>query len=332
MPLILHMQIEACIITAPFQAHLGRVEAEEPGPDSVVIRTEYSVISNGTESHVQRGTFPETPFAYPLVIGYQAAGRVVSVGEQVKEFKTGDLVFTTNNRVTGITNALGGAHARTIVSKAADVLPVPAGVEALDAAGLVLAEVGYNGGYRLPVEYGPRVLVIGDGLIGQCAAQAAVARGFEVTLAGHHPDRLALARKITPTLFTIDTAQEDLGQKLKERFGAPLDLAIDSVGAPATLEMCYRNLKRSGALVVQGWQGGQQAVSVHQGFSKELTVLFRAGYTRERLLATLDLMRLGKLRIAPLITHRFPAERLGEAYELLNTPRASYLGLAIAWQ
>ncbi|MBI2437420.1 MAG: zinc-binding alcohol dehydrogenase [Lentisphaerae bacterium] len=326
------MQIEACIITAPFKAHLGRVTAEDPGPESVVIRTEYSVISNGTEAHVQRGSFPDTPYVYPFVIGYQAAGCVTAVGDRVKDIKVGDRVFTTTNQVTGITNALGGVHARTIVAKAADVLKTPAEVGALDAAGLVVAQVGYNGGYRLPLEYGPRALVIGDGLIGQCAAQAAVARGFEVALAGHYPDRLALARKLTPSLCTINTAEEDLGQKLKSYFGAPLDLALDSVGTQATLEMCYRNLKRWGVLVVQGWQGGNQTLSAHQGLFKELTVLFRAGYTRERLLATLDLMRQGKMRIAPLITHRFPPERLGEAYALLNTTRAAYLGIAIEWQ
>ena len=53
------MKITAGIVTAPFEARIGEVEAGDPGSGDLVIRTEFSFISNGTESHTHRGTFPD---------------------------------------------------------------------------------------------------------------------------------------------------------------------------------------------------------------------------------------------------------------------------------
>ena len=57
----------------------------------------------------------------------------------------------------------------------------------------MVAQVGYNAARRARIEPGDWVAVYGDGLIGQCAAQAARGRGARVILVGHRAERLALA-------------------------------------------------------------------------------------------------------------------------------------------
>jgi threonine dehydrogenase-like Zn-dependent dehydrogenase len=66
-----------------------------------------------------------------------------------------------------------------------------------DASGAVVAQVGYNAASRAMFDVGDWVLVYGNSLIGQCAAQAARARGTRVILVGHHTQRLALARQFS---------------------------------------------------------------------------------------------------------------------------------------
>ena len=66
----------------------------------------------------------------------------------------------------------------------------------MDAAGAVVAQVGYNAASRVAMQPGDWVVVYGDGIIGQSAAQAARARGARVILVGHRAERVALAAQV----------------------------------------------------------------------------------------------------------------------------------------
>lgn len=325
------MKITAGIVTAPFEAHIGEVEAGEPGPRDVVIRTEYSFISNGTESHVHIGTFPESPKPFPRVTGYQAAGIIERVGKDVQSISVGDRVFTRGNRVVGVIQTLGGTHAGTIVSAEEEVIALPSAVDPAEAAALVVAQVGFNGAQRLPEKDMDRILVVGDGVIGQFAAQALIIRGFQVIMAGHHGSRLELARGVKPSLKTVNTAEAGWEERLDSLCGGEVDAAVDSVGTEATLDLCQSKVRKFGHVVVLGWQGGNQSLKVHAGFSREMTVHFPAGMTVERLTATLKLIEKEEIRVNPLVTHRFKYQEFPEACRLLRSANRDFLGILIDW-
>jgi threonine dehydrogenase-like Zn-dependent dehydrogenase len=79
----------------------------------------------------------------------------------------------------------------------------------------VIVQVGYNSAMRLIDRPGRPVIVLGDGLIGQFSAQAALARGFKVLLAGRHDARLKLAKAAAPTLETINVSGRRTDDRLK---------------------------------------------------------------------------------------------------------------------
>jgi 3-hydroxyethyl bacteriochlorophyllide a dehydrogenase len=327
------MNIKAGIITAPFVARVGDVEVKEPGPADVVIRTEFSFISNGTETHVHRQEFPEPPHQYPFpfVIGYQAAGIIEQIGTAGTGLRVGDRVFTWSNQVKGLTNALGGVHAERIVAPAGAVLPVPDGVEALSASAAVVAQVGYNGASRLPDQKGA-VLVLGDGIIGQFAAQAALARGWHVLLAGRHARRLLCAQAAFPAVQTTDSDAGALRDQARQILGTGPDAVIDSVGSPDSLALSQAILPAHGHLIVLGWWAGNQTLNVHAAFNTEATVHFPAGLTPIRLSATLALIRTGAIAVRPLVTHTFAGADFPKACRLLKQRGSDYLGIAIDWR
>lgn len=325
------MKTMAGIVTGTFEARLDTVELKEPGPDDVLIRTEYSFVSNGTESNVHRGAYPETPYDFPIMIGYQAVGRVEHVGNDVRDIHIGDRVFTRRNQVLNITRALGGTHAQTLCSPADEILHVPTAVDSVEASALVIAQVGYNGAQRLPEINNTKLLVLGDGLIGQFTAQAALARGFSVLLLGHHTLRLALAKKAAPSLITVNSRERGWEKALDGFFGNQWPMAIDSVGSRATIEFCMKRLARFGHFAILGWQGGDQTVPVHAALTKELTVHFPSGVRRERMEATLQLIKSGKLKVKPLITHSFKCAQFPEACQLIASADKDYLGIVIDW-
>ena len=103
-------------------------------------------------------------------------------------------MFASVSRLEGEHSAFAGSHAEYGVTPAGECLPLPDGMDPIQASGLVLTQVGYNGAFRPPVGSDTRAVVIGDGLVGQWAAQGFRARGAEVLVLGRHPRRLELAR------------------------------------------------------------------------------------------------------------------------------------------
>ena len=65
--------------------------------------------------------------------------------------------------------------------------------------------------------------------------------------------------------------------------------------------------------------------------ARELSVDLVSGWTRERMDATRELVRLGYLQTLPLTTHRFPVERAADAWALIASKRESVLGVILEW-
>ena len=65
----------------PFESAGGRVGLTDPGPADVVVRTEWTGVSTGTERLLFDGRMPPFPgLGYPLVPGYETVGVVESAG------------------------------------------------------------------------------------------------------------------------------------------------------------------------------------------------------------------------------------------------------------
>jgi len=127
---------------------------------------------------------------FPHCTGYQKCGIVEWLGEAVQGMAVGDEVFVSISRVDGLFFDHGG-HISPSVSHCSQVWKLPPGVSMLADSGLVLTQVGYNGGIRPPVHAGDAAVVIGDGMVGHWAAQTLRSRGARVALVGRHTERLA---------------------------------------------------------------------------------------------------------------------------------------------
>jgi 3-hydroxyethyl bacteriochlorophyllide a dehydrogenase len=178
------MKTKAIIFPEQGRAVLDEVLLPDLRADDVRIEIEYSSVSPGTERWCLTGklTIPEEPpLAFPHVPGYQAAGTVREVGSAVKDLKPGDRVFSRNCRSPdSFRGSWWGGHVGTHVVARSAVVPLPDSVSTREASGLLLAQVGYNGASKPPIRPGDAALVIGEGLVGQYAAQVLRHRGAYV--------------------------------------------------------------------------------------------------------------------------------------------------------
>lgn len=168
------------------------IEMPEPGEGLVQIRTRYSTISAGTEGWGLRNQFTWQPTPFPCVPGYQRTGEITRLGPAVTDWKVGDQVMATIGKWQGEVGPFWGAHAAVANTPASELFRIPAGAPELDASAAVVAQVGYNAAYRASLKAGDWVVVFGDGIIGQFAAQAARSRGCRVILVGHRAERIAV--------------------------------------------------------------------------------------------------------------------------------------------
>ena len=124
----------------------------EPKKGEVVIRSECSLISTGTEMTFLKGECPENSkwssyIHYPMTSGYSVAGTVEAVGEGVSTEWIG-------RRVASFSH-----HAQYVAAPERELREIHYEIPPEEAAFFAVAEVGLNGIRRTRVDLGSRVVV-----------------------------------------------------------------------------------------------------------------------------------------------------------------------------
>jgi NADPH:quinone reductase-like Zn-dependent oxidoreductase len=199
-----------------------------------------------TDVVIRRHLYPQTMRRRPpFTLGYDVVGEIDQLGEGVRGFRLGD-------RVADLTVLGSNAAYRTL--RARDLTRVPPGVDAAEAAALILS---WTTAYQLlhraaRVQRGQRVLVHGAaGAVGQALLVLGRLAGLELwgTARGAHA---ALVRELGAT--PIDYQREDATRILPGGF----DVVFDGVGAD-DYRGSFAALRRGGLLCVYGYTAGVQA-------------------------------------------------------------------------
>jgi bacteriochlorophyllide a dehydrogenase len=331
------MQAKAVVFTAANQVAVRTVQCPDPGPEDVVVRVTHSWISNGTEGSFLRGErmagdtprYAGDPDPFPIVAGYQKIGVVDWVGDAVHDLSIGETVFAATSKVEGMFSRRGG-HLSPAVTPRDQIWKLPAGVDALAFAGLVLTQVGYNCGVRGGLQMGEGALVFGDGMVGQWAAQTLAWRGAEVVMVGRHPDRLARFTH-TPSTHRIHEGEIDWQTAVERLLPQGVQVAVDTVGSIALVKRLVTTVQRGGHIISAGFYGTADQIALQPLRDRELSLDFVSGWTHKRMDHTLHLIAAGHLQTLPLITHHFPVERAVDAWELISRRRQPVLGVVLDW-
>ena len=323
---------EAAVFVDVGRAAFERIDVSDPGPGQVQVRTLFSTISAGTEGWILHDRFTWNPTCYPCVPGYQRVGTVEALGPGVSGWSAGERVMATRSEWPGSQAARSGAHAAVGNTLASELFALPGGVGDIDASGLVVAQVGYNAASRARIEPGDPVVVYGDGLIGQCAAQAARARGARVTLVGHRAERLELAAAHSADAV-VNGHDENVVEAVRRATGSEHVTAVLDSAQNEEAQRQYTPLleRAEGQIVYCGFTPGTAWADMALLQQRELTAHFVSGWTRPRMEATLDLMARGQLSLEPLITHLVPASRAPEIYRMIAAKVEPFLGITLDW-
>lgn len=333
------MKSQAVVFTAPNTVEFQTVNCPDPGPEDVVIRVDHSWISNGTEGSYLRGEriagdTPRQegdPWPFPIVSGYQKIGYVVAFGSEVTDLEEGERVFAICGQVKDMFETCAG-HVNPSVTKRSQVYKLPPTPDPLAYSGLVLTQVGYNCGIRPPIEAGQGAVVIGDGLVGQWAAQTLAWRGAEVLLVGKHADRLQhFSGKPGRHIHDLSKDPDWIGAS-NRLFPNRATVAVDTVGSSGVMEHFFDVLHRFGHAVSAGFYGTEDRIALQPLRYGELSIHLVSGVWHQRMLETIPLIEQGHLETLPLITHRFPANEAATAWKLIESKTEPVLGVILDWE
>src|SRR2546423_5739659 len=167
------MRARQAVIREPFQVEVREVELPPPAPNQILVQTEASAVSPGTELAVWTGTHqwlrdPNLPdWKFPFRPGYSAAGTVAAVGSEVRGWQPGDRVSYPGNHASAELLTLGHERGRW--------WKLPANLPFENAAWACIARYGLGASIRAGITLGRSAAVLGLGIIGQFSLGCLVA-------------------------------------------------------------------------------------------------------------------------------------------------------------
>jgi threonine dehydrogenase-like Zn-dependent dehydrogenase len=292
-------------------------------PDQVYVETMVSALSTGTDlgNYIGDSEYVPGAPAYPRFVGYSNCGRVVRVGDAVKTLTPGIRIFAIK------------PHQSAYIARESEVLtPVPEGVPAEEASLAYLAQLGLASLRQARYEAGESVAVIGLGVIGLCTVAVAKSLGATVTAVANSP-----ARAETALRLGADRALQ--ADQLAGQASADTDIVVLTANQWDAYRLAVGMARPEGRVSILGFPGrGQPAPDFNPldprwFYGKHLSLL-AAGATStlaSNLTFLLDRMADNSLKLAPVISHRFPAERMREAYELARLHDGNLMAAVFLW-
>ncbi|MEJ2855694.1 MULTISPECIES: medium chain dehydrogenase/reductase family protein [unclassified Saccharothrix] len=223
----------------PDGLELRHRDLPSPAAGQVVVRVEASGVSFA-EQQMRRGKYYDQP-PFPFVPGYDLVGTVVATGPGAEALAGGRFAALTKT----------GGWADHVLLDAADLVPVPDGVDPAEAEAFVVNGIT---AWRMlhtiaRVRKGQTVLVHGaNGGVGSTLVQLARLAGAEVigTASPRHHDTVRALGAIP-----IDYRDTDLAGRVRELAPGGVDAVFDHVGGPGIVDS-YRLLAPRGTLVAYG--------------------------------------------------------------------------------
>jgi L-iditol 2-dehydrogenase len=320
--------MQALVKTAAGVGNVSVIDtaAPVPGPGEVLVRIGPSGLC-GTDLLLCDGVYRgrTRPVPCPLIVGHEASGEVVELGDGVTAPAPGTRVAI--EAVTGcgrchhclrgsynlcqdwhhIGLTRGGVLAEFVVVPATSLLPLPDEVTLESAAFLEPLATAVHTLERIRPMPGMSAAIVGPGPLGFLHLQVLRAAGIgPVTMYGVPGDepRLELARSLGVGAVIADRG-EAMAHALNVTGGLGFDLAIESGGTSSAIQTSLDIVAGNGTLVSLGIIKPTE-IDVLQVMRKNLTWIGVVASVRRHFAEAIRLIQSGKVRPEELITHRLP--------------------------
>jgi len=177
----------------PDVINYGNLPTPRPGPTQCLVKIAAADM-NPIDTYIRSGMVP-AKLTFPYVLGRSLAGTVVETGAEVKQFKTGDRVWATNQGADG----RQGTFAEFSAVDECWLYPTPPNVSDKDAVAVSLvAMTGYVGLFHYAKLRTDEILFVngGSGGVGSAVVQMAKITGARVITTAGSDEKVAICRQL----------------------------------------------------------------------------------------------------------------------------------------
>lgn len=287
--------------------------------DEVLIQVEIASVGSWDKTERQggyEGAFG-MPSTFPYILGWEGAGRVAAIGEDVTGFAVGDRVYAASMPLPK-----GGFYAEYAAVPAEHVAHIPPQVT-IEQAGVMAwdALTALSGLDALQLKKGETLMIFGaSGGIGHMAVQFAKRLGVRVLAVASGEQGIALTQSLGADL-NIDGRKQDVAQAAQGFAPVGLDAALTLVGgevaghALAAVRPGGRIAYPNGVLPVPHGPAG-----VHM-------IAYNGDRSRQALKRLNALIASGPFTVH--VAKTFPLDHVREAHEMLDTHYVGKIALRV---
>ncbi len=352
--------MKAAIFVEPGRIVLDDKPVPEVGPLDALVRVTTTTIC-GTDVHILKG---EYPVARGLTVGHEPVGVIEKLGSAVTGYREGQRVLAGAITPSGHSyaclcgcaaqdgpgtphgfraaggwkfgNTIDGCQAEYVLvpDAMANLSPVPDHLS--DEQVLMCPDImstGFAGAESGGVRIGDTVAVFALGPIGLCAVAGAKLLGASRIIGVDTvPGRLDAAKALGADAVIDFRQTEPVAEIMRLTDGRGVDVSIEALGTQQTFESSLRVLRPGGTLSSLGVYSDDLRIP-HDAFGAGLadlrivSTLCPGG--KERMRRLISVLASGRADLSRLVTHRYPLDRIEEAYELFANQRDGVLKVAI---
>lgn len=286
----------------------------------------------------------EEPEFHCHIMGHELAGEVVEVGRDVQNVRPGDRVVIETVLGDGTceycriqrynicphlyevrTKSVSRAYAEYVVGPKHKFYKLPDNVSFEEAALIDTLSVCLHGQHLARLGINDKVAIIGAGPIGLGQLLLAKASGADVLIVDKVQSSLDLARELGADVVVNADAEDPVERAIAFGNGRGTDIVFECAGGPSmptTLPQATKMVRRGGKVViVGGFEEGETSIPLEwqRIQMSEIQILPSASFAFHEIYPeqgmVLDLIAKGRIDVKKMVTHRFPIDRINEAFE-----------------
>ena len=303
--------------------------------DEVLVKIEYVGICGSDLHYYEHGRISNYIVETPFVLGHEASGVVVEVGDNVNNLKVGDKVALEPGKTCGhcdfcksgkynlcpdviffATPPVDGVFQEYVAHEAALCFKLPENVTTMEGALIEPLAVGFHAANQADAHIGQTAVVFGAGCIGLLTMMSLKARGVtNVYVVDIMKNRLDKALELGATGIINGKEQnvEEVAMKLTE--GKGFDIAIETAGTEITTGQAINISKKGSTVVLVGYsQSGMMNLPMSIALDKELILKTVFRYRHIYPMA-IEAVASGKIELNNIVTDIFEFDDIQNAMD-----------------
>ncbi len=331
--------MKAAVFHGPNQP-LKIEEVEKPKINSgeILVKIAACGVCNTDMHYIDHGvsTFKKPP----MILGHEPSGTVAEAGTDVQNFQVGDRVlippvfscgYCDNCRLGKeniclnmlmLGNHMDGAYAEytKVPAKDCQHLPEDLPIEESSIIADAISTPFHAVKNRARVQPGDSVVVFGCGGVGINVVQIAAAAGGLVIAVDIVDNKLEVAKKLGAqhTINAKDMEDKALLKQIRILTGGGADISIEAIGNPKTIVLATNAVKPGGCHCQVGYTHHDVPINAARLMFREIEIKGSLGCRPVDYPKIIEMVRIGKIQLKPVVTHKFKLEEINDAFELMR--------------